>query len=431
MLIGIVAAMAVVVALAASGFFAISRLAHASPVTLYVGASASTNSGCASPGYTSVQAAVNAAPNNATVYLCAGGSPYHEQFIVSNRVNLTGDPGATIAAPSTFPTNPNLPPQFSNDNLFKPQAIVILWGSNAHLSTEGITIAGPLPGNGGCAEAEYGVLAIDDATLTMDHTIVRDIHDSNASLYGCQFGIGVQVGRQNWPKADFSSFVTENFVGHATITHSTVEGYQKNGIDIDSAHSSGDVDKNVVSGSGRDTQFAVIIAQNGIEIARGASSTVRDNVVWGNTYTGTAPAFSTGILVYGGCPGDPLTKNTQITGNILINNDVGVALANYSGDCSLDWPPSATTATNIDVSDNKISNDQITNRGPHQVPGYVGYQAGISDVGNHDTIADNEIFSAGYGVHQVPGKAFVLPIDTTSAPAINPRVHGNDIDAVP
>src|SRR5579884_3292183 len=75
---------ALVVGLVVSGAHAAGHNA-----TLYVGPSAGANTSCASPGYTSVQAAVNAASAGNTVYLC-GTTPYAEQLIINKSLTLTG-----------------------------------------------------------------------------------------------------------------------------------------------------------------------------------------------------------------------------------------------------------------------------------------------------------------------------------------------------
>ncbi len=109
-------------------------LAASHSKTLYVGQTVGTNSSCASPGYTTVQSAVDAAHNDDTVYLC-GTTPFKEQVIITKEITLTGDKGATIQAPSPFPTTllSRLPLQFTTDNLFVPQAIVIVWGNDANV----------------------------------------------------------------------------------------------------------------------------------------------------------------------------------------------------------------------------------------------------------------------------------------------------------
>src|SRR5690348_8005366 len=176
--IGPVAALLLII----TGFFTLRGpvKAHAAGVTLYVGSFIGLNSGCSSPGFTSVQTAVDVANPGATVYLC-GTTPYAEQVIITKSITLTGDSGAGIVAPNPFPaTSPTrLPPQFTTDNLFVPQADVIVWGSSANVKINNLIIEGVMPGNGGCAEQEFGLLVIDNGTVTLNRDHINDIRDSN------------------------------------------------------------------------------------------------------------------------------------------------------------------------------------------------------------------------------------------------------------
>jgi len=403
-----------------------SSQVHAAGSTLFVGHSIGSDTDCTSPGFTSVQTAVDASTAGDTVYLC-GITPFSEQVIITKAITLTGDNGATIQAPNPFPATPlsRLPSQFTTDSLFVPQAIVIVWGAGSNATITNLTIAGVLPGNGGCAEQEFGVLVIAGGTAALSGDQVRDIRDSNPALYGCQFGTGIQVGRRYWPTANFSTFLVENFVGHATVMSTTVSGYQKNGITIDGPGSTTDVRGNTVIGAGRGNSLSLIIAQNGIQVSRGASAQVRDNSVTGNSYTGPSFASSGGILIFGGC-GDPLVTGVQVMGNTLINNDVGIYLNNFTDDCSA----AATAMTNDKAVNNTISNDMVSNVGDGTSSGfpYKGYQAGIDDIGNNDKIIHNTISGAGYTPAQTtPGGPFVMPIDTSSFSTTSPKVHANVI----
>ena len=413
-----------------AGMFAFHMYSNtfaASSLTLYVGHTPGSNTSCTSPGYTSVQAAVDAAHDGDTVYLC-GTVPYSEQVIITKSITLTGDSGATIQAPNPFPDNASrLPPQFTSDNLFIPQAIVVVWGKGSNANIVNLIINGPLPGNNSCADDQYGVLVIagGNAKLNSDH--VTNIRDINPLLYGCQFGVAIQVGRKYWPSADFSNFLIENFVGHATITKTTVTGYQKNGITIDGPGSTSNITKSTVQGAGRNTALGNIIAQNGIQISRGAVGSVEGNFVSDNSYTGTASnASSGGILIFGGC-GDPLSKGVEVEGNVLSNNDVGIYLNNYSASCTAP----ASQKTNDIAQGNTISNDAVTNMSAFTDANgnnYTGYQAGIDDIGNNDLISHNTITGIGYTPAQTtPGGPFVIPIDTISFPTTHPRIRANRV----
>ncbi len=411
------------------GVFAFSAApsAQARGRKLFVGLTAGSNASCASPGYTSVQAAVDAANPEDTVYLC-GANTYTEQVIINKSITLTGDTGATIQAPNPFPTAPlsRLPAQFSADNLFIPQAIVLVWGAHVDVTISRLAIAGTLSGNGGCAEQEFGILVIAGAWATIKNDRVQDIRDANTALAGCQFGVGIQIGREYWPTANFSTFDVENFVGHAEISNTTVSAYQKNGITVDGPGTTATVKHSTVNGFGRDAVYGPIIAQNGIQFSRGASGEVSNDVVTANSYTGSSYASSAGILLFGGC-GDPLVTNVEVENNKLLNNDVGIYLNNYSSDPNCTAP--AATPTKDKAEGNTIRSDAVTNVGdgtpfgfPHQ-----GYQAGIDDIGNHDLIIDNTISGAGYAPQTASPGPFVQPIDTTSFPTIDPIIHDNTI----
>jgi hypothetical protein len=388
-------------------------VAYAASTTRYVGTSAGGDTSCANPGYTTVQAAVNAANPGDTIHLC-GTTPFREQVIITKSVRLTGGHGAAIAAPSPWvPSADPLPPQFTSDNLFRPQAIVVVWGADVHVTISGLTIAGPLPGNGGCAEQEFGILVIGGAAARIRDDTVTDIKDANSALYGCQYGIGIQVGREYWPTSTFSTFLAEDFIGTGSVSGTKVTGYQKGGIVIDGPGSSGSVSDSTVTGAGPAGALGQIIAQNGIQISRGAAGRVSESKVSANQYSGPGFASDGGILLFGGC-GDPLTRHISVSRNTLTNNDVGVYLANYDPTCTV----APGSATRNRVTHNRISSAAVTNTtGDSQTPP-CGYQAGISDLGNRDLLDDNSISGAGYRNHPTctPGAPYVtFRIDTTGS----------------
>ena len=402
--------------------------AHAAGVTLYVGSTVGINSGCSSPGFTSVQTAVDVANPGATVYLC-GTVPYAEQVIISKPLTLTGDPGAGLVAPSPFPAAATyigrLPSQFVTDNLFVPQTVVTVTGASANVNIKNLILSGVMPGNGGCAEQEFGLLVIGGGKVSLAGDQINDIRDTNPALYGCQFGVGIQVGREYWPTADFSTFKVENFVGHATIRTTSVTGYEKNGITVDGTGTTATITGSTVTGGGPSNPISSATAQNGIQISRGASAQVQNNTVTDNTYTGANFASDGGILVYGGsCDGaaTPLTTGTKVQSNTVRDNDVGVFISNLSADnnnqCSL-----PVTPTSVVANQNHITNSAVTNvSGPNLLNFPGGYQAGISDEGNGDQLTKNQICGVGYT--SVTPPPYLSLIDMI---ATNPTVSGNTV----
>jgi len=213
------------------------------------------------------------------------------------------------------------------------------------VSISNLTLSGPFAVSS-CADQIFGVLVLGGSVaLTSDQ--VELVRPTDASLNGCQFGVGIQVGRKYWPLADFSDFLVEDFAGAATISNTSVSGYSKNGITVDGPGSSASIRGNTITGDGR----VPYTAENGIQISRGAGGDVRENTVSGNAYTGDQIASSGGILLYEGC-GDELVQSVQVMKNVLTNNDVGIFLNNFDDAC--DGPSSAMT-------NNKDTNNTITN----------------------------------------------------------------------
>jgi hypothetical protein len=118
---------------------------------------------------------------------------------------------------------------------------------------------------------------------------------------------------------------------------------------------------------------------------------VTDSSVSGNNYTGANNASSAGILVFGGC-GSPLVQNAHVTGNRLTGDDVGVFLSNGDPTCT----KSPSTHTGNVACFNVIENSHgypggnpsaDANRTGWSASPAVGFQAGVSDLGNRDEIA--------------------------------------------
>jgi hypothetical protein len=249
-----------------------------------------------------------------------------------------------------------------------------------------------------------GIVSVTNSTITQIGEPVFN---------GTQHGVGIYFA------------VEGNSTG--TITANHVTSYQKNGIVVNGIGSRATISGNTVTGGGAINY----IAQNGIEVGYGATGTVSGNMVSGNAYTGPNGASSTGILVFGGAwlgAGVSYTTGVSVKQNTLTNNDVGVDL--FNADDSFGAP---ATKTNNSVVNNSISNDFVTNTtGDKMAPTACGYQAGVSDVGNHDSILGNKVSGAGYAStseHDCsstiqPLAEFIRAVDTTGS--ANPHVSNNN-----
>ncbi len=245
--------------------------------------------------------------------------------------------------------------------------------------------------------ATYFGVVNDGGAVTVKNSSIHEIGDSPFS--GDQHGVAVY-----WV---YGSAAT------GSIENNKIWDYQKGGIVVNGVGSSADVSGNTVTGFGP----VDFIAQNGIQIGYGATATVMRNTVTGNSYTGTS-TVSGGIIVVGGpCYGDgeAYTTGTQIVGNTVVNNDVGIWLTNIQADC-LSAP---TTATNVKVVNNTISNDAVNNN-----YGGFGYQAGVADQGYNDKIIHNTISGAGYNP-ATSATAYLVAIDAASSFTNKVKVHAN------
>jgi Right handed beta helix region len=141
----------------------------------------------------------------------------------------------------------------------------------------------------------YGVLA-NAAAVNVTTSSIHDIGDT--PINGNQRGVGVlyttldqpnDVKYQNGDK----SFVKTGQAATGTLSGNTIAAYQKTGIGVNGPGASVTVQDNTVTGLGS----VGFIAQNGIQISRGASSLVTGNTVSGNWYT-PATWTACGLILY-------------------------------------------------------------------------------------------------------------------------------------
>jgi hypothetical protein len=256
--------------------------------------------------------------------------------------------------------------------------IGVFYGPGTHGTVNNATITG---------SNYYGVV-VQQANVNVENSNVNTIGET--PLNGDQHGVGIYYATVTSGTATAQPACATTGSTRGTINNNSVSTYQKAGIVANCTGTNVNIENNVVQGQGP----VDYIAQNGIEIGVGANAVVNNNLVTDNSYTGAGGASSGGILAYGGAEyGGAYTTNTQITNNIVIGNDVGIWLSNISA-CGATTCTAATSRTNIDVTGNTIANAGLNNTTGNSAT--QGYQAGISDQGDGDTIVGNTITGAGY-----------------------------------
>lgn len=314
---------------------------------------------------------------------------------------------ATLAAAACTPTG------FIHDNIDMTAAIINPSAAvTGIVDATGCNIGVYFSSGKGSVTAEiyganyFGVVVNGDNNVVKVDVVNSNIHDIGESpLNGTQHGVGIYY-------RGFGNGTAKGRVADNTLKH-----YQKGGIVANGAGVTANVSDNEVDGEGP----VDYIAQNGIQVGFGASAQVMDNVVTGNSYSGTNDASSGGILVVGGdCYDGPLTVGTQIVGNTLTGNDVGVFLSNLDANCGA---PAAMT--NIKAVNNTIANDAVNNISGLGAP--CGYQAGVSDVGNNDKVINNNISGVGYATSTTAGGGCTYTIAVDADPSFTtvPKVHAN------
>lgn len=251
--------------------------------------------------------------------------------------------------------------------------------------------------------ANYFGIVNNGADVDILDSTISDIGEK--PFNGSQHGIGIYFD------GTASGDIKRNFMWD----------YQKNGMVINHSAANADIQQNYMIGFGP----VNFIAQNGIEVARGARAKVRQNFVSGHSYTGPNGASSGGILILGGgCFGSDsdLVTNIDVEQNVAVNNDVGIWFFNADAGCAS--PPS--TPTKNTIRNNTLVNNAINNttgNNPTQ-----GYQAGISDTGNGDVIKNNDVCGLGY---TPPGTATAALFDIDVTFTNNPTVKDNTTCAKP
>jgi hypothetical protein len=173
-----------------------------------------SNTSCASPGFNSIQDAVDAAPNHSTIVVCSGS--YAEQVVVTKSLKISGaGAGSTEidlpGSPVDSTCNPSSPGLHDQD-------LVDFCGSGVKASISGITVAGPWTPLD-CSLQPYGIAIVGGATVTVKYVTVASIRED--PLNGCQGGVGILVGR-----------AATGQIGKATLKKVTVKDYQKLGIKV-------------------------------------------------------------------------------------------------------------------------------------------------------------------------------------------------------
>jgi hypothetical protein len=247
---------------------------------------------CPDAAFTSIQAAVDAAGPGDKIKVCPG--TYQEQVRIG-----PGKDGLSLFSQVPLQAIIKAPLLMT-----QPNSIVLVNGAD-DVTIRQFTISGPYT-VGGCAEAvdRHTGVRIFNGSATLYGNHITQIRDVNPALFGCQDGIGILVGRRFEAQA-----------GTATIRNNLIDLYQKGGIVVDNADSYALVTQNDISGEG----LSNIIAQNGVQIGRGASADADHNRISKNLFkrAGSTDTAS-GVLLF------ETSAHVSVDHNDVFQNGVGI-----------------------------------------------------------------------------------------------------------
>lgn len=307
--------MAAIFAAVASPASALTRWVNADGVPTPPGTS------CTKPGYNKIQAAVDAAASGDVINVCPG--TYPEQVTVETAAK------SNIVLRSTTPLAARIqaPPAMELVN----GDLVRIDNGARNVSLLAFTVAGPLPDTLFCAaQLRAGVRVKGGASALIAGNYITEIRSANPALRGCQNGFGVAVGRT-------FDFPVPDQVGQAVIFGNRIDRYQKGGLYADNKGTSVSVRNNSIEGDGPTN----VIAQNGVQVSRGATAELRGNTIKNHAYVIPAQpcipdatcVTATGVLLF------ELDGNVAVEDNELRRNQDGVGLY---------------TTTNLRVKSNSI-----------------------------------------------------------------------------
>jgi parallel beta-helix repeat protein len=232
--------------------------------------------------FTTIQAAVDAAAPGDLIRVNPG--VYTEQVTVpADKDDLTIESKQNHKAIIEAP-----------DTLTGTNAVVRVAGAE-DVTLSGFTITGPL--------ADWGVHVDEGGSATIRDNLIEDIGTGLAD--DAQTGAGVLIGGR---------FADGETPATATVDDNVIRDYQKAGIVVVNDGTEAVVTDNEVTGSGPNE----FVAQNGIQVAFGASAVVADNEVSDNVFTG--PDFeAAGIYVFDAGP-------VVVADNKLSDNQDGILL---------------------------------------------------------------------------------------------------------
>jgi hypothetical protein len=249
---------------------------------------------CPNAQYTSIQAAVTAAPPGATINVCPG--TYPETVRIAKPLTVRG---IRVGNENLILINPPIAAANTSSLNGPLAAAIILVERTSNVTLDDLTVDGANNLINGCTPDFIGIF-YRNASGKITNSAVRNIK-LTAALGGCQSG-----------EAIFAQSGNEINVARGArleVSNTSVHDYQKNGITGNESGTELTAVGNAVTGVGP----TPVIAQNGIQLGFGARGTLDGNSVINNNYSAcTALAcgdIATNILIFSKASGVKVLRN--------------------------------------------------------------------------------------------------------------------------
>jgi hypothetical protein len=368
---------------------------------------------CPNAQFTSIQAAVTAAPAGAVIKVCPG--TYPETVRISKSLTVRG---IRVGNQNLILINP--PIAAANTTSLatgNPLAAIVLVDRNATVTLDDLTVDGANNLIGGCAPNLAGIF-YRNASGKIKNSAVRNIRLFPDAQLGCQSGFGIL--------AQSGNEVNVRRGARLEVANTSVHDYQKNGITGNESGTELIATGNAVTGLGPNNQ----IAQNGIQIGFGARGSAEDNSVINNNYSACTSVVcnftASNILIFTGTSGVKVLRNnlgkSQI--NIFFGSDTALT------------PLTNGLIEGNTILDSDVFGDGIYINGNNNTARYNTIfnsdEASVFIDGNNNRITDNTFNEAPIGVlvntgsgNQISGNHYyniaqrVSPASAANGPSFN------------
>lgn len=251
---------------------------------------------CPNAQYTSIQAAVTAAPAGATINVCPG--TYPETVRIAKPLTVRG---IRVGNLNLILINPAIAAGNTTSlSSSGPVAAIVLVEKTSNVTLDDLTVDGANNTLAGCGTDFIGIF-YRNASGRVTNSAVRNIRLFPDGLLGCQTGVGIFAQSGN----------EINVVRGARleVSNTSVHDYQKNGITGNEVGTELTAVGNAVTGFGPTN----VIAQNGIQLGFGARGSIEGNSVINNNYSACTPVscsfVAANILVFSGTSGIKILRN--------------------------------------------------------------------------------------------------------------------------